>query len=172
MGLRLATSLLLLFLIGILAFQNQNAISIHFFSAFNLPVPAFITVVLIAGIIIGKLLPLKTSIKSMPSKSEGKSGSPGNNLFVGNLARSIRKDDLESTFSEYGTVKSVKIITDKHSGNPKGFGFVEMADESGAKNAIKNLNGYELNGKVINVNTANPRTANHHDRGSRQRNYR
>jgi len=172
MGLRLVTSFILLLLIGILAFQNPDAISITFFSDFNLPAPALIIFVLVTGIIIGKLLPAKSSQESVPSKSEGKPRSPSNNLFVGNLARSIRKDDLKNTFSEYGTVKSVKIITDKHSGNPKGFGFVEMTDEPGAKNAIKNLNGYELNGKVINVNTAHPRTSNHRGRSSRQRNYR
>lgn len=172
MGLRLATSFILLFLTGILAFQNPNTISIHFFSDFSVPVPAFIAAVLITGIIIGKLLPLKSGIKRAPSRSEGKPASSNSNLFVGNLARNIRKDDLQNAFSKYGAVKSVKIITDKHSGNPRGFGFIEMEDESGAKNAIKNLNGYELNGKAINVNVAHTRTSGQRSRGSRQRNYR
>ncbi len=174
MGLRLAISFLLLLLIGILAFQNQNAIPIHFFSDFNLPVPVFIAVVLITGIIIGKLLLIKpgTEGESTSSRSEGKPGSSSSNLFVGNLARNIRKDDLQNAFSEYGTIKSIKIITDKHSGNPRGFGFVEMEDEAGAKNAIKNLNGYELNGKAINVNMAHTRTGGQRGGGSRQRNYR
>lgn len=173
MGLRLAISFLLLLFIGMLAFQNPNTISIHFFSDFNLPVPAFIAVILITGIILGKLLLIKPGpeSESTPSRSEGKPDSSNSNLFVGNLARNIRKDDLQNAFSEYGPVKSIKIITDKHSGNPRGFGFVEMEDEAGAKNAIKNLNGYELNGKAINVNVAHTRTGGQRGRGSR-RNYR
>lgn len=171
MGLRLTISFTLLSLIGILAFQNPDATYIHFFSDFSLPTPAFIAFVLITGIIIGKLLPLKSSFKHKPSQAEDRPSS-SSNLFVGNLHRNIRKDDLKDTFSKYGTVRSVKIITDKHSGNPRGFGFVEMADEPGAKNAIKNLNGYELNGKPINVNAAHTRTNNQRNRNPRQRNYR
>ncbi len=172
MGLRLATSFILLLFIVILAFQNTNTISFHFFTDLSLPAHAFIGLVLAIGIIIGKLMSATSGLEGLPSNSENKPADSGSNLFVGNLPRNIRKDELQNTFSKYGTVKSVKIITDKHSGNPRGFGFVEMTDEPGAKSAIKNLNGYELNGKAINVNLAHTRSGGQRSRGSRHRNYK
>ena len=82
MGLRLATSFILLLLIGTLAFQNPNAISIHFFSDFSLPEPAFIVLVLVIGIIIGKLLSANSSQESAPSQSENKPASSNSNRLV------------------------------------------------------------------------------------------
>lgn len=169
MGLKPIISFLLLLLLGILAFQNQQAITLHFFSDFKLPMAAFMIIILIPGIIIGKLLSAESGLNNKPSQLNGTSGNSNINLFVGNLARNVRKNDLQDTFSKFGTVKSVKIIRDKHSGNPKGFGFVEMADEPSAKKAIKNLNGYELHGRELNVNAAHPREANPRNRENRQR---
>ena len=79
------------------------------------------------------------------------------NMYIGNLAYDVTENDLKNAFSEFGEVASVKIITDKFSGRPKGFGFVEMPDNSEADQAIKALNGKGLNGRSIKVNQAEPR---------------
>ena len=79
------------------------------------------------------------------------------NIYVGNLAYSVTEDDLKDAFSTYGNVTSVKLITDKFSGQSKGFGFVEMANNSEADTAIKKLNGTVLKERSITVNQAKPR---------------
>jgi RNA recognition motif-containing protein len=79
------------------------------------------------------------------------------NMYIGNLAYDVTENDLRNAFSEFGEVSSVKIITDKFSGRPKGFGFVEMPDNSEADQAIKALNGKVFNGRSIKVNQAEPR---------------
>lgn len=79
------------------------------------------------------------------------------NIYIGNLAYSITEDDLRQAFSEYGEVSSVNLITDKFSGQSKGFGFIEMPDNSQADAAIKGLNGKLLNGRAVKVNQAKPR---------------
>jgi RNA recognition motif-containing protein len=78
-------------------------------------------------------------------------------LYVGNLAYAVTDEDLRNLFSQSGTVESVAVISDKFSGQSKGFGFVEMADASGADAAIKALDGSELKGRNIKVNEAKPR---------------
>jgi RNA recognition motif-containing protein len=79
------------------------------------------------------------------------------NIYVGNLAYSVTEDELRAAFSQFGSVTSVNVITDKFSGQSKGFGFVEMADDSEADAAIKALNDTSLNGRNIKVNQARPR---------------
>ncbi len=79
------------------------------------------------------------------------------NIYVGNLAYSTTEDDLRDAFAQYGAVRSANVITDKFSGQSKGFGFVEMNDNSEADAAIKALNGQALNGRNIKVNEAKPR---------------
>ncbi len=78
-------------------------------------------------------------------------------LYVGNLPYSITEDDLRQMFAEFGDVGSVNIITDKFSGQSKGFGFVEMADNAEADAAIKGLNETSQGGRNIKVNQARPR---------------
>ena len=78
------------------------------------------------------------------------------NIYVGNLAYSVTEDELRTAFSQFGSVTSVNVITDKFSGQSKGFGFVEMADDSEADAAIKALNDTSLNGRNIKVNQARP----------------
>ena len=73
------------------------------------------------------------------------------NFYIGNLAFGITEDDLKDLFSEFGEVSSVKIVKDKFSGQPKGFGFLEMPDNSEADKAIKALNGYALKGRNIKI---------------------
>ena len=73
-------------------------------------------------------------------------------LYVGNLAWATTDEDLQNTFSEYGTVASAVVITERDSGRSRGFGFVEMED--GADEAIEALNGQDLQGRAIRVNEA------------------
>lgn len=79
------------------------------------------------------------------------------NIYVGNLSYDVSEATLRKAFEEYGTVESARLITDRDSGRPKGFGFVEMGNQSEAQQAIAALNGKELEGRAINVNEARPR---------------
>ena len=79
------------------------------------------------------------------------------NIYVGNMPYSVTKDELRAIFSEFGEVSNVNIITDKFSGQSKGFGFVEMPNNAEADAAIKALNKSELKGRNIKVNQAKPR---------------
>ena len=83
------------------------------------------------------------------------------NIFVGNLARDITEDDLLTAFGAYGRVSRASVLRDKFSGEPRGFGFVEMESKSEAQAAISGLNGTQLKGRALNVNEARPKT----DRG-------
>lgn len=78
------------------------------------------------------------------------------NIYVGNLPFSASDDQVRSLFSEFGTVESVSLITDRETGRPRGFGFVEMAN--GGKEAIAALNAKEMDGRSLKVNEARPRT--------------
>jgi cold-inducible RNA-binding protein len=78
-------------------------------------------------------------------------------LYVGNLAYSVTNDDLQNLFSQAGQVESVAVITDKFSGQSKGFGFVEMASADDASKAIAQFNESELKGRNIKVSEAKPR---------------
>ncbi len=79
------------------------------------------------------------------------------NIYLGNIAWSMTEDSVEALFAEFGTVSSVKIITDKYSGRSKGFGFVEMDDDAAAQAAIDALNDSEHDGRNLRVNQARPR---------------
>lgn len=78
-------------------------------------------------------------------------------IYVGNLAHSATEEDLRQAFAAYGTVSAVNIITDRETGRPRGFAFVEMADNSEAATAIKELNLREISGRSITVNEARPK---------------
>jgi RNA recognition motif-containing protein len=80
------------------------------------------------------------------------------NIYVGNLHFKLVEEELREIFEEYGEVDSVKIITDRETGRSKGFGFVEMSDDTKASQAIEDLNGAELMGRDIRVNTAREKT--------------
>jgi len=79
------------------------------------------------------------------------------NIYVGNLAYATTEDELRDAFAEFGEVTSVNLIIDRGTGQSKGFGFVEMADNSAAEAAIKALNGVAMSGRNIKVNEAKPR---------------
>lgn len=81
----------------------------------------------------------------------------GKKLFVGNVPYTITEDELKSAFSEAGDVASVAIITDKMTGRPRGFAFVEMASDESAQKAVEIMNGKEIGGRALNVNEARPR---------------
>jgi RNA recognition motif-containing protein len=80
------------------------------------------------------------------------------NIYVGNLSYHATEETIRQAFESFGQVTSARIIKDKYTGQSKGFGFVEMVEQSQAQVAIKSLNGKELLGKQINVNEAHPRT--------------
>ena len=80
----------------------------------------------------------------------------GRKLYIGNLPDSATKQDLSNRFAAFGTVKSVKLITDRDTGQSKGFGFVEMATDAEAHSAIDSLNGSDYDGRPMKVNEAKP----------------
>ncbi len=79
------------------------------------------------------------------------------NIFVGNLSYQTTQEDLYAAFSAYGSVERVNIVTDRETGQPRGFAFVEMTERRDAETAITKLNGAELNGRAMNVNEARPK---------------
>lgn len=92
-------------------------------------------------------------------------------LYVGGLAYSVTDSELEAFFAGQGTVVSAVIIKDRDTGQSKGFGFIEMSDIKEGQNAIKELNGKELNGRLIMVNQARPQEDRRSDSGSFRRSY-
>lgn len=87
------------------------------------------------------------------------------NIFVGNLSFQTTQEDLLATFSQFGNVERVSIVTDRDTGQPRGFAFVEMANAQDAQTAISQLNGAELNGRALNVNEARPKPSGSGGRG-------
>lgn len=94
------------------------------------------------------------------------------NIFVGNLSFGTTEDSLRHLFESYGTVDRVSIVTDRDTGQARGFGFVEMRNDGEAQKAIAALNGREFDGRALNVNEARPkedRGAGHRSGGHRQK---
>jgi len=81
-------------------------------------------------------------------------------IYVGNLAHEVTEDELEQEFAAFGEVTSVSVVTDKYTGQPRGFGFVEMAKVSEGQAAIAGLNGKMLKERTLTVNEARPRSDN------------
>ena len=79
------------------------------------------------------------------------------NIYAGNLSYNTTDNELRNAFSAFGEVQSAKVITDRESGRSKGFGFVEMASDDDARQAIEALDGSDLDGRTIKVNEARPR---------------
>ena len=80
------------------------------------------------------------------------------NIFVGNLSFGATESAVRGLFESYGTVDRVSIITDRDTGQAKGFGFVEMSSNAEADKAISGLNGRDMDGRALNVNEARPKT--------------
>jgi len=83
----------------------------------------------------------------------------GNKLYVGNLPYSVRDEDLQQSFGQFGTVTSAKVMMERDTGRSKGFGFVEMASDADAQAAINGMNGQPLGGRSVVVNEARPMEA-------------
>jgi cold-inducible RNA-binding protein len=79
------------------------------------------------------------------------------NIFVGNLSFGATEDTIRSMFEAYGTVDRVSIVTDRDTGQARGFGFVEMSNNAEGDKAIAELNGRELDGRAMNINEARPK---------------
>ncbi len=93
-------------------------------------------------------------------------------IYVGNLSYEINEKDLSEVFAEYGTVKRVYLPTDRESGRPRGFAFVEMETDPQEESAIATLNGAEWGGREIRVNKAKERENNDNNNNSRRSNRR
>lgn len=89
----------------------------------------------------------------------------GRKLYVGNLGYGVTDSDLSKLFEEHGTVESAQIIMDRDTGRSKGFGFVEMANDSEAQAAIQAMNGKEMGGRALTVNEARPKEGGGGGRG-------
>jgi cold-inducible RNA-binding protein len=81
----------------------------------------------------------------------------GKRLYVGNLSYEVDNSSLEALFAPYGEVRSADVIQDRDTGRSKGFGFVEMADDNAAQEAIRGLNETQQNGRPLTVNEAKPK---------------
>jgi RNA recognition motif-containing protein len=79
------------------------------------------------------------------------------NIFVGNLSFASSEDEVRSLFESYGTVDRVSVVTDRDTGKPRGFGFVEMRTDEDGNNAIEALNGYQLDRRALTVSEARPK---------------
>lgn len=80
----------------------------------------------------------------------------GKKIYVGNLSYTVDSNQLSDVFSEFGTVDSANVITDRETGRSKGFAFIEMSSSNEAQNAIQKLNGMELSGRAMNISEAKP----------------
>ncbi len=78
-------------------------------------------------------------------------------LYVGNMSFNMTESELETAFTEFGTVRSANIITDRDTGRPRGFAFVEMGSDAEAQAAIDGMNGRQVDGRALTVNEAKPR---------------
>jgi RNA recognition motif-containing protein len=89
------------------------------------------------------------------------------NIYVGNLPREVTETELQEAFQTFGEVASANIITDRLSGESRGFGFVEMPTDGEAEKAIEGLNAKDMKGRTLNVNKARPRPDKNRGRSGR-----
>jgi len=106
-------------------------------------------------VVIASILTLLLGSLEISFESNDNGGEPVS-IFVGNLAYKANRNDIQALFAEYGDVHSVRIMTDRATRRPRGFGFVEM-NEKAARKAIKKLDGYEFMGRELKVNEGNQR---------------
>lgn len=81
-----------------------------------------------------------------------------NKIYVGNLSFSVTNDTLSDAFSQFGTIRSARVIIDRDTNRSKGFGFVELSTSQEAENAVNSMNGSDLEGRALNVSIAKPMT--------------
>jgi len=99
----------------------------------------------------------RTEADILPESNMKKENRMGKKLYVGNLSYNVTEDDLEGLFGEFGTVTAINIITDRDTGRPRGFAFVELDSDEGAAKAIASLSGKTVQDREITVNEARPR---------------
>jgi RNA recognition motif-containing protein len=93
------------------------------------------------------------------------------NMYVSNLSFNVQDEDLKEFFTEYGEVSSAKVITDRETGRSRGFGFVEMSDDTAAQKAMTELNGGMVEGRAISVTIAKPREEKSNGGGGGRRSF-
>lgn len=93
------------------------------------------------------------------------------NIYVGNLSFGATEDSVRSLFETHGTVGRVNIVTDRDTGQPRGFGFVEMSNDGEGEKAIASLNGTDLDGRTLSVSEARPKTERPNSGGFGRRRY-
>lgn len=93
------------------------------------------------------------------------------NIYVGNLSFGATEDSVRSLFETHGTVGRVNIVTDRDTGQPRGFGFVEMSNDGEGEKAIASLNGTDLDGRTLSVSEARPKTERSNSGGFGRRRY-
>src|SRR5215475_2979967 len=113
------------------------------------------------------MAPFFLAVLWRPRTAEAQKGHPVQ-IFVGNLAFTVTEQDVRELFAPYGVVDRISLITDRETGRPRGFGFVEMADDRAAQAAITGLHGKEVAGRTLNVNEARQRE----ERGPRSGGFR
>jgi cold-inducible RNA-binding protein len=94
----------------------------------------------------------------LPARLKDRRSSPVKNIFVGNLDSAATDSSVRSLFEQFGAVERVHLVTDRETGRPRGFGFVEMSNTDQADKAIVGLNGLSFEGRALNVNEARPKT--------------
>src|SRR4029078_404499 len=110
---------------------------------------------------------LEASVRrQFPVGSEAGEAHMGRRLYVGNLSFNTTELELRELFGQHGTVAETKVVTDRETGRPRGFAFVEMGNEQDAKKAIDELNGREVGGRALTVNEAQERSSGGGNRGT------
>jgi cold-inducible RNA-binding protein len=89
------------------------------------------------------------------------------NIYVGNLSYDATEDQIRTLFAAYGAVDKVSVVTDRDTGQPRGFAFVEMSDDGAASKAMEGLNGTAMGGRNLNINEAKPKESRPHGGGGR-----
>jgi RNA recognition motif-containing protein len=107
------------------------------------------------------------AVLGLPRMAVAQKGPPVQ-IFLGNLAFTVTEQDVRELFAPYGVVDRINLITDRETGRPRGFGFVEMADDTAAQAAMAALHGQELAGRALNVTEARPRAERRPSGGGRR----
>lgn len=110
---------------------------------------------------------LDVLLSSVNSPKAFEEANMGKKIYVGNLSYNVDSNQLSDVFSEFGTVDSANVITDRETGRSKGFAFIEMSSEGEAQNAIQKLNGMDLSGRAMNISEAKPQEPRRNNGGSR-----
>jgi len=153
--------LVVIVIVADLIIENRTMVGASFMSYhINIHLGVMVLIGLALGILAASLI----QGSSAASQQAGNASDNATNIYVGNLANNTTKSDLESTFSAYGTVKSVNIIKDRDTGLPRGFGFIEMDSYAQGDAAIAALNETVLLGQTISVNRARAKRQHHRRR--------